>query len=87
MIDCNITKGTTSVKAEGSLPEITAEVAAFINSLYSSIDAPGLRDFFRITMTRFVTEEDSPLWKVQKKEHKFSAKPSHRSPFFWRGKK
>lgn len=88
MINCHITRNATKLTAQGTITEITAETAMFLNSLYSSIDDPGLRDFFRITMTRMVTEEDSPLWKLKKGDRKFrTVKRPSRFPFFGRGRK
>lgn len=61
------TENPDSVMARGDIAEITVEVAAVINALYTqfNLKAPPVAEAFRCALTELVTLPDSPLWEAQ----------------------
>lgn len=68
MLKCDLDakKGTARVEANGSVLEITADIAYIINDLYGAIKRgnPSAADMFKFFMKQVVYDDDSPIWNL-----------------------
>lgn len=66
-VDMRRSGGAATITAQGSILEITSDVAQLINAIHTQFDQsePILAEMFRSALSDLITSPETPLWTPQ----------------------
>lgn len=73
MIMASVNKERCSIAMNGNVFEIAGDVCKIIDGIYTKLEDDSgkniLREVFREALTKFLTDEDSPLFEAPEEKH------------------